>query len=796
LIADSRKRIVRRVTAYRALIIRGGWAIVAALLGAAAYLGSRLPDLEIDAGTDVLLNDDDPDLAYYSITRPDWGYDEYAIVCVTRDGWFTPDGLQALKALVKQLDHEVEHTEQVASVLDVPLLRNQPFFPQPTTLGAPGCDLKRAEKELREHTQAGGNLISKDGRSLAILVYLDIPEETRRLDPIWSRLQGERLTNPAAREELERLRPQGEIADRELKRRRFAMMNGIRRVAAEWSPKLAEPVRLAGVPVINVNLVEHVQADLESFGLASLVLFVLAFAVVYRRVRWVVLPIVTCALPPTLVVGWMAMTGMKMSIITSNLPVLLFVFMLPYTVYIVERTRERRAADPAESAAENALGAARDLWVPCLFSCTTTMAGTASLMTSGIVPVFTFGKMMTIGMGVGLACVFLFLPAVSKSLSAAPVATAASGGGGLVRFFETLTLRSPWGVLAVSAALLGVSAVGATRLTVETKFTDYFWPRSEVYEGLEIIDTRMGGTTSLEIILRSKEPGYFKSEAGLSALAAAAAYFDGVPETGNVRSLKTLADEARKSFGPSLKAEALMALLELRAPGFVREYASPDYAVSRVFVRMRETAPTLHRNRILDGLRRHLAGREELRGLEVRPTGVFLLYANMLNSLIEGQKETFAMVVAAIFLMLVALFRSPVMALVVVLPQVLPAVVILGAMGWFGVPLDLVTVMIASLAMGVGIDAAIQYTMRYRIELAAAGGDRRAAVSRAHATIGRAIWIATSVIMAGFCVLVLSKFVPSVYFGVFTALAMLMGQFAALTTLPALFLVTRVPRRP
>ena len=218
-------------------------------------------------------------------------------------------------------------------------------------------------------------------------------------------------------------------------------------------------------------------------------------------------------------------------------------------------------------------------------------------------------------------------------------------------------------------------------------------------------------------------------------------------------------------------------------------------SVSRVFIRMRETAPTLDRNEILAGLRAHLEAASELEGLQVRETGIFLLYANMLNSLIQSQRDTFLLVIAAVYLMLVILFRSLRLALVVLLPQVLPAVTVLGVLGWAGIPLDLVTVMIASIALGVGIDAAIQYTVRYRKELAV-DGDRKAALGRTHGTIGRAIWIATTVIVIGFCILVLSDFRPSVWFGVFTAVAMLMSQISAITILPALLLVTRLPAVP
>jgi uncharacterized protein len=296
--------------------------------------------------------------------------------------------------------------------------------------------------------------------------------------------------------------------------------------------------------------------------------------------------------------------------------------------------------------------------------------------------------------------------------------------------------------------------------------------------------------------LTSKTPGYFSTPAGVDAIAAAQRYFEGVKETGNVRSFKTLVDEGRKALPKAKDADLIKLVASLpTAKELVREFCNADFTVSRVLVRFRETAPTLHRNNILRGLREHLAKQEALKDVEARPTGIFLLYANMLNSLLDSQRDTFLWVVGAIFVMLVILFRSVVLSLIVLVPQVLPVFVCLGTMGWAGIPLDLVTVMIGSVAMGVGIDAAIQYTVRYRIELEAAGGDPRTAILRSHATIGRSIWIATSIVVAGFVILALSKFVPSVYFGLFTALAMLMGQFAALTLLPALFLLLRTPRR-
>ncbi len=788
---------------YRALVVRGWWLVLIVLFAVAGSLGSKVPGLDVDTSTRALLNDDDPDLAYYETSRAVWGYDEYAMVCATRDTWIDAEGVKLVRELVAELA-AIPHVSRVVSILDVPLLRQDPepvtrmpeilgLRQKIVTLASDAVDYDRARDELLAHTQARGNVISASGRDLGILVYLARPADLDLVDPEWARLHGELPTRPEAQAEIDALRPRWETGVGELRVWRAALVDGVRRVAASWSRRLPEPVRLSGTPIVQRNIDEHVRHDLRVFGLVCLALFLFAFFLFYRKPRFVILPILTCLLPVAMVVGAMAVRGMKITVTTADLPLLLFVLLLPYTVYFIERYRERRSQEPDESEATSSFEAASAIIVPCLFSCLTTVAGFAALTTSHTLPIRHFGLMMAIGMAVGLITVFLALPSLFRPLPALPVDASAARqpARGLVGLFLRLALERTGLVLVGGAVILGLAVLGALRLDAQSKFTEYFWPRSEVYQGLEYIDTRLGGTTSLEIVLSSEEKGYFLKREGREALVAAASYFDAVPETGNLRSLSTLVDELEKKVP---NAGAMLPLLanvgEVKA--LVSEFTADEHRTSRIFIRMRETAPTLDRNRILDGLRTHLASQPELEVLDVKVTGIFLLYANMLNSLIRSQRDTFLLVIAAVYLMLVLLFRSPILALVVLLPQVLPAVTVLGVLGWSGIPLDLVTVMIASIALGVGIDAAIQYTFRYRRELSI-DGDRRAAIRRAHGTVGRAIWIATTVIVIGFCVLVLSQFRPSVWFGVFTAIAMLMSQVSALTVLPALLLATKQP---
>ncbi len=822
---------------HRTLVERAWLAPVLAFAIAGGVCAWSLRRMEIDAGTNMLLNENDPDLHYYNRTRADWEYDEYTIVCITRDDWFTEAGILLLNQFTDALA-AIPGVERVTAINTVPLLRNgrQDVFRllrgeiaswdlrMPEVYRDPRR-LEKAREEILGHTQALGNLVSADGRNLSVLVYLRVSDDVRRLEPEWNRLHGEEGT-PEVRAQIGSIRPHYERAIRELREARTAHVRELRRTCREWEPRFSEPIRLSGLPIVNVNLVEHVDSDLRTFGVLAAAMFVLGFAVVFRKLRWTVLPLIACALPVVLVLGAMTLAGKRITVITSNMPVLLFVLMLPYTVYFIERWRELRSADPSLDSATSATRSARDIWLPCFYSAATTMGGTASLLTSGISPVRTFGLMMTIGIALGLAAVFLFLPAAVRPLR--PLSVSAPRRRGPLHLLARIPLRAPRLVLLASAVILGLSVWGTSKLTVETKFIDYFHSRSEVYRGLEYIDTRMGGTTPLEVVLRSDQkrhlwcascgripetqgegkkrrcrscggavtenPGFFETEQGFAALRAVEEYFRAVPETGNVRSFATLIAEIRKTVPAKDEVLARGISDHPKVRGLVREFCTPDFSTARVLIRMKETAPTLNRKRILDGLGLHLGGRLELSSLrERRPTGVFVLYSNMLQSLIRSQKDTFLIVLLAIFGMLVVLFRNPLLALLVLLPQVLPVFVVLGTMGFAGIPLDMVTTMIASMAMGVGIDPAIQYAVRYRRELRDAKTPEEA-IERTHATIGRAIGIGGAIVFSGFSVLVLSKFVPTAYFGIFTGLAVLMGILASLTTLPSLFVLLRYPR--
>lgn len=776
---------------YGGLLRKFWWLLLAVTLALTAAAALHLRRIGIEFQTRTLLDQKDEAFRQFEQKHETgtWSATEFAVVSLERGEWITPEGVALLREVVSEI-RELPHTGATLSPLNIPLLRQNPGQrPNLFTLAGGTRYLRQPEQihweaareEILQHELAVGTLISADGRQANILVYLE---------------------------------PGGASGD-EIQRRWQETVRQLRERAQAWEQRLQAPVRLAGVPVVYTYIMERVEHDLRVFGIAAALLFTSGLFFVYRRVVFVILPLLTSLVPVVLILGLMGMGDLRITVITSNLPLLLFVISLPYTIYLTELYLERRAAAPQEKALDSIVQAASALSAPIIFSSLTTAAGFLAFATSGIVPVRQFGLLMAAGAAVAVAAVFLFHAPLLRGWMAgraavgrperSAAAVAATGRTrarlSLAGRFGRLAQRWPRSVLVASALLLAASVAGAVRLTAENKFTSYFWPTSEVYRDIEFIDRNLGGTSTLEIYLTSPQEGFFKTPAGLKAVAAVERFFGDVPETGSVRSLNSLVREARKTFRaewfPDMEDATLLNLVQTTAPELFQDIMSADATEASVQVRMRETAPTLNRRAILNALNRHLdnALGGPLQGLRVETTGIFVLYANMLETLLQSQRETLGFVAVAVFLMLLLLFRSPLLALVVLLPQALPALTILGLMGWLGIPLDLVTVMIAAIAIGIGIDSAIQFTMRYRRELQV-DGDRAEALSRTHATVGRAIWIATSIIVAGFGVLVFSDFFPSVWFGLFTGLAMLMSQFSALVALPALFLVTGLPAPP
>ena len=612
---------------------------------------------------------------------------------------------------------------------------------------------------------------------------------------------------------------------------------------------------LGGVTMITADMIDFIRRDLVVFGIGIVAFLVITLAVIFRQWRFVFLPLSVCLLSVLIMLGWLSWVDWRLTVISSNFVALLLIITLAITIHLVVRYREFHREYPDWSQRQLVMATVAAMARPCMYTALTTIVAFASLVVSDIRPVIDFGWMMVIGLTLALMLAFVVLPAGLLLLPKGEVKDSGDGSAAFTLRFSRIAERHGSWVLAVSLAAALVSAWGISRLEVENRFIDYFDKSTEIYQGMTVIDENLGGTTTLDILLdvdmnpmgsdmlfagiqggdeddpfaeadpfdepdpfQAPEPyaeedpfgeedpfseqnpsahptsSYWFTLAGLDEIEQLHDYLESRPEIGKVQSLATAYKVARDINQAKLN-DFELALLRQELPVEISDliiapYLSVENNQARISLRAKETDPNLRRAELVDEIRKFVVEEMGLKPEQVHFTGMLVLYNNMLQSLFKSQIVTLGAVFIGIMLMFLILFRSLSIAFIAIIPNILAASVVLGGMGITGVPLDMMTITIAAITVGIGVDHAIHYIHRYKQEFAI---DRNyvAAMHRSHASIGRAMYYTSITIIVGFSILALSKFIPSIYFGLLTSLAMFTAILGSLTLLPKLILMVK-----
>ena len=763
------------------------------------FFGFNLRSFRMDASSDSLVLENDADLKYYEATRELFGTDDYIILTLTADqGVFADDVLQAISELSADLS-KLPSADSVNSILTVPLFESPkvPLFEMGsryTTLLMPKCDRSLAFRELTQSPLWRNNLISADGKTTAIVLTLKQNKAYNELRDERYRLRRARTEGRLTPDEERRLREVSMRYSREhagISAQRRADVRQIRSVLAGYRAR-GYTFTESGLPTIIADMVSYIERDIWVFGIAMILFLGLVLGLVFRQPRWVLLPLITCLIPVVIMMGYLGLTGRETTVVSANFSSLLLIVSMQNSIYLVVRFREIHARFPQTDTREILLRSVREISAPCFFTSATQVAGFATLIVSGIRPIIDFGTVMAIGLGLAYAVNFTFFPAALLFFpkGAPPPQHLATLDRSPVAFLAGFTQRRKWWIAAAAVIVLVGGVAGMSRLQVENRFIDYFRRSTPISRGLTLIDSRLGGTTSLEVVLDGKNADFWLEGRNLETLQKLHKYIEGLPNVGKVSSLYTLVEIlTRVNDGtPPNRFVLNMAratLSEKMQQAYILPYATRDFSKARIFVRIRESSPTLNRDAMLQQLKGYIRNELGLTEDQARITGLFVLYNNLLKSLFDSQIKTLGLVFIVIFLMLVALFRSGYLALIAIVPALLPVFLILGTMGWAGISLDMMTIMIASVTCGIAVDNMIQYAFRYRAEFSK-DRDYRAAMFRSHNSIGLAILYASLTIIAGFGILALSNFIPTIYFGVFTSMAMSAGFLGSLTLLPML----------
>lgn len=800
--------------------------LLALLLLLLGLTGSQVVYFRLDASADALLLEDDPDLQKFRQVSARYDSQELLIVTFTPAGdVFADSPLANLKRLRDEL-RAVDGVDSVMSILDVPLVKSADISPlqltkQVPTLEDPNIDRKRARLELTESPVFSNLIISADQQTTALLMNLESSENFQRLQLARNELLMQKragVLDTASRDRLEIIAAAYGVEQEFITAQRHELIATVRAVIDRH--RLSGAIHLGGVAMIADDMVTFVRSDLIVFGTGVLCFVIIVLTVIFGQPRWIALPLLCCIYASVTMIGILGMVGWEVTVISSNFLALMLIITISISIHLAVRYRQLLHDHPDLDQLSLVSQTVRRVVAPSLYASLTTMIGFSSLVFSDIKPVIDFGWMMSMGIAVAFTTSFTLLPAVLVMLPKPATGGWAGRDFHVTTWLATFTRTRGTAILTTAGLLAVVSAFGISKLTVENSFIDYFGRDTEIYQGMKLIDEKLGGTTPLDVLLYlggpdddepytdeafddddfddtetgiDDEAAYWFTASKVERIKRVHDYLDEIPEVGKVLSLASVIRVAEELNDgqpfDSLELSVLYKRLpdELRTP-LLDPYFSYEHDEARIMLRIIDSRENLRRAELLERIRDGLQNDLQLGEDEVALSGTLLLYNNMLQSLFSSQIASLGAVIGGIGLMLLVLFRSPVLAVIGIVPNMLAAAIVLGLMGIVGIPLDMMTITIAAITIGIAVDNGIHYIYRFREEFALSG-DYDDTLQICHSNIGRAVLYTSTTVIFGFSILATSNFLPTIYFGVLTGLAMLIALLSALTLLPRLILL-------
>ncbi|MFP4225348.1 MAG: efflux RND transporter permease subunit [Desulfobacterales bacterium] len=804
--------------------------IIACLLIAVAVLGYFIKDFQIDASPDTLVNERSEDIQYAYEIYNRYGVQEFLFIAYTpRNADLLSDAvLDDIARLKKELS-QIERVASVTTLLDVPLLESPPLSISEMTgdlptLASDRVDREMARKELKASPIYQNLLVSPDLQTTGLQVTFE--EDSHYRDLTARRVELEKKADQqglSAEEHAEYSRIKKEVRqfrdqfnaqrDEDISRIR-EIMDGYREDADLF---------LGGVSMIAHDLIRFIKNDLKSFGVGVICFLIIVLGIIFRRPRWVILPMLCCAFSVIAMTGLLGFFGWQVTVISSNFISLQLIITMAIAVHLTVRYRELLCAHPEEDHRKLVLDTMRLKLTPIVYAALTSGAGFASLLLADIKPVITFGWMMVGGILVSLVISVFLFPALLVLFKKTDPPPVCGGSIFLTTFLGGVTEKRGRLILLLSVFALLLSVLGISRLEVENSFVNYFKKSTEIYQGMKVIDQKLGGTTPLDVIVglgdienpqadegdgegfddafddfsEFDEPEngdqYWFTPYKMERILEVHNYLDGLPETGKVLSLGTLMKVARQlNDGKELDSFELSLVYNEIPEEFQEDLVKPFVSVAhdevRYMVRVEDTQPSLRRNELINQINHELTHKFGYEPDNVRLTGLLVLYNNVLQTLFESQILTLGVVLLALMLMFLILFKSVKVALIAIFPNLLAVFVVLGVMGWAGIPLDIMTITIAAISVGIAVDDTIHYIHRFSKEIRT-DWNYIQAMHRSHGSIGFAMYYTSVVIILGFSILTLSNFIPTIIFGLMTGLAMLIALLASLTLLPRLIIM-------
>ena len=812
--------MIKKISYFYEHYILGYPALVLSLLSIIlAFSMSNINNFKLDASADTLILDDDKDLKLFREINDRYESNEFLILTVTdrNKDIFANETLEYIHNLTLEIE-EFASVQSVTAITNIPLVSSSK---KPLTelinnipnIFSKDIDPELAQEEILTSPIYKDLVISQDAKTTAMQVTLKKNTELKEA-LIKRELYYKKYKQDASFETQYLLSKQEYNNISETQKKKISnLIKDIRKVQEKYTSDRYE-IRLGGIPMITDDMVTFIKNDLVNFGLGVLIFILATLVIIFRKLIWVMTPIINCIYSVLFMVGLLGYLDWKVTVISSNFISLMLILTLSMNIHIIVRYRQIYTSSNQDKKLSITQTTRKMIW-PCLYTALTTIVAFASLIFSDIKPVMDFGYMMVLGLTTLFLTSFFLLPCLIMIFSNRKNSIIHENQTKLfvTDFLAGVTINSGKSIYVIFTLVTLVTVYGLNLLKVENSFINYFRSDTEIYKGMQLIDNELGGTTPMDIIIKfddeklTSENDEFEDLLGDEDEPVESNWFT----TDKINKIKYVHDYLDEnyyigkvlSFASSIRVAEIvnddkelnsleMSLLYKKLPDEVKDiavtpYLSIDNNEARINIRILDSNPDLRRADLINKIQNDLNQDPYLKTEKITLTGILLLYNNMLQSLFDSQIKSLGFVMLIIATMFLILFKSIALMVIGIVPNLLSALLVLGIMGIMKLPLDMMTITIAAITVGIAVDNSIHYIYRFKEELKTCG-DYEQTILICHSTIGKAIFFTGITVIFGFSILILSNFIPTIIFGVLTGFAMLVALIAVLTLLPRMLI--------
>ena len=819
---------------YQNIILKYPLTVLALTLSAILLFGLNVSKLEIDASAETLLLDDDKDLTFLRELEKRFKSNEMLIMAYQpNSALLSVKSMQTLKALTYDLK-QLPMVESVDSILSAPLLYSplrdmDSLLSETRTLENSDINLTLAKREFLTSPLYKDSLVNKDFTISSIVINLKKDTQYTTLLEERNQLLHKKRTSTLSIEEEKKLEQVTQAFKKHRDIQRELVNENIQNIRSIMSKyQKNAKLFLGGVQMISNDIIGFVKSDLAIYGSMLILLLIIVLGVVFKKPRWVVIPILICTLSVIAITSALGFWGWEITVISSNFIALQLIITISIVLHLIVRHEELRALYPKASLKRTILLTMLSKATPTFFAILTTIAGFSSLLLSHIHPIINLGWMMSAGIVLSFIISFIVFPSLLMLLKKTPAPKKKQNTFSLAKLSSHIVNHDRKMIFVITLFSIVFSLTGASQLIVENSFINYFKKDTSIYKGMKIIDQELGGTTPLDVVLTFKDETpssantdatedaeddsfedefndeenqeqYWFTDEKIDIIQQVHAYLYRLKETGDVRSFETILKTGQiLNKGKALDSVEI-ALLYKKLPQKYRDiilspYVDISHNQVRFSTRIKDSNEGLRRNELLKKIRNDLSHLLNPKVVEFRLSNLMVIYNNMLQSLFSSQIMTLSLVLVILFVMFLLLFRSVMLTIIALIVNIIPIGIIFGFMGWLHIPLDIMTITIAAIAMGIGVDDTIHYIHRFKEEFSK-DTNYIPTMQRTNESIGYAMVYTSITVIIGFSILTLSNLIPTIYFGLLTMLVMAAALISNLILLPKLLVLIKPLRK-